>query len=214
MPKLLVSQAALLIACGFSLPAIGQAPAAGSLGSIREWESDSFTLDRSTNTMAFDGFRIVAERWNLSADKASAFADRLNFDAGEWRFEGNIRVTLDSANLAADRAVFQFRDQQLISAELSGNPVEFEDTVAAEDGPVFGTANELRYDNTAGTVELLGTVSLTVGPYRTTGCDLVYFLGEEEFTTGSARCTEPFRTVIVPNDSDQRAETNGTPSSQ
>lgn len=171
------------------------------LGAVELFESDSFDLNRTANTMTFDGFRIFGDNWSLMADSAVADADELDFESGQWRFEGNISLQLDTASLRAESATFVFGDKRLVMAELSGNPVAFEDLTSYENEPVNGSAMTLRYDDGAGTFELLGSVSLTVGPYRTTGCDLVYYLGQEEFTTGSTQCNERFRTVIVPQES-------------
>ena len=186
------------------------------LGAVELYESDSFDLNRTAGTMKFDGFRIFGDNWSLMADAAIANADELDFVSGQWRFDGNISLELDTASLSAESAVFVFRDRQLILAELRGNPaagtpVTFEDegspgsdTMEPRE-PVNGSAMTLRYDDAAGTFELLGSVSLTVGPYLTTGCDLVYYLGQEEFTTGSTQCPERFRTIIVPEESAEPA---------
>jgi lipopolysaccharide transport protein LptA len=187
----------ILIVC-HCVASTAQEPGRGRLGPVEEWESNSFELDRPSNTMTFDGFRIVGTNWSLTADAASARATELEFEAGEWRFDGNVQLTLDTASLEAGSARFEFRQKRLITVELSGSPVVFEDMPLEGDGPVYGSAQSLRYDDTAGTFALLGSVTLTVGPYRTTGCDLVYYLGQEEFTTGSTQCEERFRTVIVP----------------
>ena len=186
------------------------------LGAVELYESNSFDLNRTAGTMKFDGFRIFGDNWSLMADSAIANADELDFVSGQWRFDGNISLELDTASLSAESAVFVFRDRQLMLAELRGNPVSgmpvtFEDEGTAGDenteqrDPVSGSAMTLRYDDAAGTFELLGSVSLTVGPYLTTGCDLVYYLGQEEFTTGSTQCEEPFRTIIAPEESAEPA---------
>jgi lipopolysaccharide transport protein LptA len=197
MPKLCetLRASALVLGCVSALSGRAQSPSGGD--SIA-WETDSFSLDRKSNVMTFEGLRITAATWNLTSDRASAFANRLDFSAGEWRFAGNVRVRLESSVLEAAEAVFRFQDQQLISAELTGAPVSFEDTAPEGDGPLRGTAGVMRYDDAAQTLELLGEVSLTVGPYLTTGCDLIYFLGTEDFTTGSEQCSVPFRMIVVP----------------
>ncbi|MGD8323953.1 MAG: LptA/OstA family protein [Gammaproteobacteria bacterium] len=176
-------------------------PAASRPGAVQEFESDSFDLNRSANTMTFNGFRIFGENWNLTADAAVANAEELDFESGQWRFDGNIALQLDTASLEAESAVFVFRGKRLVQAELTGNPVTFRDRTASENDAAEGSAMTLRYDDAAQTFELLGNVSLTVGPYLTTGCDLVYYLGQEEFKTGSTQCDEPFRTIIVPQES-------------
>jgi len=197
MPRLFESLCACAVAhgCIAATHVHAQTPPAGD--SIA-WETDSFSLDRKSNIMTFEGFRVTADTWNLTADRASALADQLDFSDGEWRFSGNIHVELDTSILEAGEATFRFADQKLIAAELHGAPVSFEDTAPEREGPVRGTAETIRYDEPGETLELLGQVSLTVGPYMTTGCDLVYFLVTEDFTTGSEQCSEPFRMILVP----------------
>ena len=172
-------------------------------------ETDSFSLDRKANVTTFVGLRIEAGHWNLVADRASARSDALDFKSGEWRFEGNVRVAIGAALVTAEGAIFAFSEQELVRGELWGTPVAFEDNTPEQEGPVVGQAERLRYDDRAGTVELLGEVTLSVGPYQTTGCDLVYFLGSERFTTGSEECSEPFRTRIprerIPGADDEAA---------
>ena len=181
-------------------PATTDAPAQSRLGEFEFFEFDSSQLDRSANTMRFDGFRIFGENWSVTADSAVANADELGFDSGQIEFAGNLDLQLDTASLEAERALFKFRNKRLILAELSGDPVAFEDHATPENGAACGSATTLRYDDGAGTFEMRGSVSLTVGPYRTTGCDLIYYLGQEEFRTGPAQCDEPFRTTILPED--------------
>lgn len=178
-------------------------PTRAGLGEVEAFESDWFNLNRATNSMTYTGFRVFGENWSLSADEAHVSTDARNFESGQWRFSGNIDLQLDTASLAASSATFVFRNQQIQSVELTGEPVAFEDRSSYEDEPVQGTATTIRYDDAAQTFELLGAVSLTVGPYRTTGCDLIYYLGQEEFTTGSSQCSEPFRTVITPQESSE-----------
>jgi lipopolysaccharide export system protein LptA len=84
--------------------------------------------------------------------------------------------------------------------------VVFEETAPSREGPVLGRAELIRYDNVTRTVELVGQVGLTVGPYDTTGCDLIYYLDEEDFTTGTEECDEPFTVIITPSE-EQASET-------
>lgn len=196
MPAYRVSWAVALslLVCGS--PATSQRAEPSPSGPI-EWEADSFSLDRKAGVTTFDGFRIEAGSWTLVADRASAHSDSLDFGRGEWRFEGHVRVSIDGTSVTADQAVFTFDDKELVVAELTGTPVVFEEPAADSGEPVVGQAEQLRLDYRNETVELIGSVALTVGPYKTTGCDLVYFLGTERFTTGSLQCSEPFRTIIV-----------------
>lgn len=201
---------AAVVLAGFVVSAAGQESASQSrLGAVEQYESDSFDLNRSAGTMTFDGFRIFGDNWSLTADSAIANADELDFGAGQWRFDGNISLQLDTASLEAESALFVFSDKRLVMAELRGSPVLFEDEgmpateTQEQTDAVSGSAMTLRYEDAAGTFELLGDVSLAVGPYLTTGCDLIYYLGQEEFTTGGTQCSEPFRTIIQTEESAQ-----------
>jgi lipopolysaccharide transport protein LptA len=178
---------------------LGESP----LGAVESFEFKASELYRAEGIMTFDGFRVTGENWNVTADSAIARSDELDFESGQWRFEGNIRVQLDTATLQADSAAFDFSARRLVLVELSGDPVTFEDQASADHEAVTGSATTLRYDDVTGSFELLGTVTLTVGPYQTTGCDLVYYLGEEEFKTGSTRCDDPFVTTITQPESEQ-----------
>ena len=171
-----------------------------------ELETRSFSLDRKSNVTTYDGLRIDAGEWSLIADRASAQSEALDFESGEWRFEGNVRVVVDTASIVAQSAIFSFTDKELVRGELWGTPVTFEEASPEDDGPVIGEAEQLVFDNQGGTIQLLGRVALTVGPYQTTGCDLVYFLDTERFTTGSSECQEPFRTVITPTQEEPSSE--------
>ena len=171
--------------------------------SVIELESDSFKLIRPTNVMSYQGFRINAGEWQLQADEARALATQLDFEASEWHFEGNVRIGIGTARISARSASFVFENQLLISGDMRGDPVVFEETAPDREGPVLGRAERLHYDSDAGTMQFVGKVSLSVGPYDTTGCDLVYFLREEDFTSGSSECEEPFTMIFSPSEAEE-----------
>ena len=190
-----IASAALALVC---IAVHGQGSDVAGRGRPIEFESDSFSLDRPTNTMTFRGFRIETGGWNLVADEATALATELDFSRGQWAFKGNVRIAIDTARISAQEASFTFENQMLMSAALFGDPVVFEDTAPEREGPVKGTSDSIEYDNVESTIRMLGHVTLTVGPYDTRGCDLIYYLNEEDFTTGSSDCDEPFTMVILP----------------
>lgn len=190
-----------IVACAGA--ALAQSARSENPGEPIVLEAKSFSFDRKANVNNYEGLHVDAGRWSVIADSASAHVDSLDFKSGQWRFEGDVRVVVDTASITAQGAVFTFDNQALVTGELWGVPVTFENSAPDQEGPVLGQAERLRYDDRAGTVELLGSVLLTVGPYQTTGCDLVYFIDEERFTTGSTTCQEPFRTVIAPREEGQ-----------
>ena len=200
--SLFTALSAMAVGCALAQE-VPQGQRETSLGGVESFEFSSSELDRVERVMTFQGFRITGENWNLTADHATAKSNALDFEAGQLQFSGNIQLQLDTAWLQADTAVFDFRARGIVMAELSGNPMTFEDQATADHDAVHGSAMTLRYDDDAGSFQLLGSVTLTVGPYRTTGCDLIYYLGQEEFTTGSTQCDEPFVTTIVSQESEQ-----------
>jgi lipopolysaccharide transport protein LptA len=192
--------------------ALAQSGGDGVPGEPIVLEAKSFSFDRKANVNHYEDLRVDAGRWSVVANRANAHVESLDFKSGEWQFEGDVHVAIDTASIAAQGAVFTFDNQALVVGELWGGPVTFEDSAPDRDGPVIGQAERLRFDDRAGTVELLGNVLLTVGPYQTTGCDLVYFINEERFTTGSTTtCQEPFRTVIAPREEEQGEQAASEP---
>lgn len=204
-----VNTIALLALASIAAPSLPQEPLETAESPLIEFESDSFSLIRSTNVMTFQGFRIDAGDWRLEADEASALATELDFESGEWLFDGNLRIAIGTALISAQSASFVFENQALVSGEMRGEPVVFEETEPKREGPVLGRAERIRYDSQAGTVQFIGKVALSVGPYDITGCDLIYFLEDEDFTTGSSDCPEPFTMIFSPSEAED-AEDDGS----
>jgi lipopolysaccharide transport protein LptA len=169
-------------------------------------EYDSLLLDRESNMMRFVGFRLSTGNIRIEADEAMAHSDNFEFDHGAWELEGNVSILVDSASIRAASAAFEFLDQELVTGELEGSPVVFEDAETDREGPVFGTASRIYYDHTEQTVRLTGDVSLTAGRAETTGCDLIYFLDGEDFTTGPTECEVRSTMTILPKEEGTSAD--------
>ena len=159
-------------------------------------EAQETSIDGKSNKFVIQGLRISQGNWSIEAD--DALATGLDFDQNEWQFSGNVRITIDTAIIAADRAAFLFEANQLVMGELSGNPALFEDLAPEGEGPIRGGANSLYYNHVDGTVRLGEGASLTLGPNAVTGCDLIYDMHEERLRSGSSDCGEPFRITIIP----------------
>lgn len=160
--------------------------------------ADYSTLDRQTNRGTFQGLRITVEQENMVIQADEASVAGLDANRGMWELAGNVRVSVDTATLQADRATFTFGDQALISGELIGDPAVFEDRPGDGEDPVVGSAQRVHYSNVEGIVRLEGGVSLTAGPNRITGCDVIYDLNQERVSSGTSACGEPFRITIIP----------------
>jgi lipopolysaccharide transport protein LptA len=188
------------------LAAIGAAVLAAGIASAQDGErpltisidADFSSLDRQTNRGTFEGLHITVDQEDMIIEADTATVSGLDANRGEWALIGNVRVSVGTAALRADRATFTFGEQALISGELVGSPAVFEDRPGDAEDPVVGSAERIRYDNGEGIVRLEGGVSLTSGPNRITGCDVNNDLNQERVSSGTSACGQPFRITIIP----------------
>lgn len=168
-------------------------------------DATSSSLDRKTGTVVFRGLRITQGGLAIEADEARASG--LNFEKSEWRFSGNVRITIDSATIEADTAEIKFEAHELVLAELRGNPAVFEDFSVTRDEPLSGGANRLYYDNIGRTLQMSDDTWFNEGPNEIKGCDLLYDFAQERVTFGSLDCGERVQITIVPptEDTDRAA---------
>lgn len=161
-------------------------------------DAEFSSLDRQANRGSFEGLRITVEQEGLVIQADQATVTGLDANRGMWELAGNVRVSVETALLRADRATFTFGDEALISGELVGSPAVFEDRPDQGQDPVVGSAERVHYSNVEGIVRLEGGVALTAGPNRITGCDVIYDLNQERVSSGTSACGEPFRITIIP----------------
>jgi lipopolysaccharide transport protein LptA len=160
--------------------------------------SESLTLDRKTNLIQLNKPRISQGGLVIEADEA--LATGIEFDQkSEWRFIGNVRITVDTAVLEADSAVFTFDQEQLARGELAGMPATFADADPARSKPVQGGADTLSYDYVARTLRMSSNAWIHKDQYEIQGCDLIYDFTDERVTSGSADCAELFRIRVLSN---------------
>jgi lipopolysaccharide transport protein LptA len=183
----------LLAAPLVSSPARGQ-QAAGPLPISLDADSSSF--DRRTNTVSFSGLRISQGSLGIQAD--SALATGLDFENSQWQFEGNVRITIESANMLAKTAELRFVNHQLLSAALRGQPARFADIAQQTGNPITGRANLFEYDTATGTIRMTQEAFLSEGVNEISGCDLIYDLSRETITATSSDCGQPVRMTIQP----------------
>lgn len=159
-------------------------------------DADSSSFDRKSNTVSFRGLRISQGSLGIEAD--TAMATGLDFGNSEWRFSGNVRISIESALIRSDDAELRFVDHQLLAAELRGQPARFEDVAQDTGEPITGYANQFRYDTAQRTIRMTDEAFLSEGPNEISGCDLLYDLGRETITATSSECGEPVRMTIQP----------------
>ncbi len=184
------SVTALLMLPWFALAAEGDDPLPISL------DAESSSFDQITNTVVFRDLAITQGNLEIRADEA--VASSLDFERSEWRFSGNVNITIDLARIEADSAEIIFEAHSLLVAELRGHPVVFRGLGAAPERPIHGRANRLSYDSVERTLRMMEGAWLSDGPNEFTGCDLIYDLEQEQITSGSSECGEPVVITIVP----------------
>jgi lipopolysaccharide transport protein LptA len=184
--------------------------AAQNSGSDRQellLDSESFSFDNQSSLVRIRAPRITQGGLKIEADEAVATG--LDFDASsEWRFSGRVRITVESAVMEADSAVFTFANEQLARGELIGNPATFNDSNTDGQFPISGSAGALSYDYVARTLRLTGNAWLRRDRTEVTGCDLIYDFAAERFRSGSAGCGEAYSFRVLPRPSDPAAETS------
>jgi lipopolysaccharide transport protein LptA len=194
--------------CGLVL-ALALASDAQEAGDRQELvlESGPLAFDGQTNLFAIKAPRIRQGDLYIAAD--DAVATGVEFDAAsEWRFMGNVRIEVGTAIMSADSAVFTFEQERLSRGELEGDPASFTHTDPARKKPLSGTANRMSYDYIARTVRMTGNVSLQRDQTEVQGCDIIYNLTTEGFSSGDSDCENPFRLRRIVPDSDQRDDAN------
>lgn len=156
------------------------------------WSADSWK--RTNDTYTIQGLTI--EGGNLLVEAEEAVTKSLEFDS-RWELTGAVKMSVGSARLMADSAVFEFESGELVSAELSGDPATFEETEPAQTGPIRGEAEKIVFDRAAGTVQMQGGATFTMAQNRMSGCDFLYEL-DGGLVSGSSECGVDLTIIYVP----------------
>jgi lipopolysaccharide transport protein LptA len=160
--------------------------------------SGPVTFNGQTNLFEAHAVRITQGDLAIEADDVLATAIDFN-EQSEWRFTGNVRITVGTAVMEAGSAVFTFDAERLSRGELAGAPVAFSD-VDERQRSITGNAQEMSYDYVARTLRLTGGAWVRLDKREIRGCDLIYDFAAERVTSGSADCTDGFRVRVLPDD--------------
>lgn len=170
-------------------------------------DSESLSFDRQTNLIQLKAPRIT--QGNLRIEANEALATGTDFDErSEWRFKGNVRITVDTAVLRADSAVFTFANQQLSRGELEGAPASFTDSDRTRQTSISGRARKMSYDYIGRTLRMTDNAWIQRDKLEMQGCDLIYDFAAERVTSGSADCADLFRVRVLPDQGEQDASTD------
>jgi lipopolysaccharide transport protein LptA len=186
-----------LCACGLVL-ALGFASDAQQAGSDRQelvLESGPLAFNGQTNVFEVKAPRIWQGDLHIAAD--DAVATSIEFDAAsEWRFNSNVHIKAGTAAMDANSAVFTFEEERLARGTLTGTPASFTHFDPERNKTFSGTANEMLYDAVASTLRLTGNVLLQRDQSEVQGCDIIYNLKTDGFSSGDSDCGIRLRRVV------------------
>ena len=148
------------IAAAAAMGVLAQAPASGvaSLEKCQgkiELESKELRTNFKTNVTEMPNVVITGCDARIQARSASA--TKVDFVDSKWTFEGDVRIHIDQpqqGSLKSDRAVVDFRNNQIQSLTITGSPAEFEQKRGESNGTARGRAGRIVYDFSTGTVTL------------------------------------------------------------
>ncbi len=165
-------------------------------------DAESSEFDYASSRLVFRGLRLDQGNLGIRADVAET--DKLDFDAGEWRFSGNVEMEADGTRLNCESAVFVFAEHQLLSAVLQGAPARFEQPAPESDRVNTGAAGEIAYDLAAGTLTLTGNATFSDGVNEISGDRIAYDITRGRLTAGSGD-SGPVKILIEPPVRDEGA---------
>ncbi len=171
--------------------------------------ADSIAYDGGTSRVDFRGLKISQNGMRITAGTATA--DALDFAHSEWKMHNGVTIAAGPAKIESADAKLTVRNNELATLELHGSPATFEQAAKGNVQPVKGGADLILLDNTKHTVSLRGNAWLRVGANEITGCDLVYDLAHETFSSGAGDCKQPVRIRVSPQPSGQKPAPNTEP---
>lgn len=133
----------------------------------------------------------AARIWNddIEIRAGEATTRRRDFAESEWQLSGAVRVSMGTAQLTADDALFTFVANELVAFELTGSPAELTDLIEERNATVSGSSNRIAYDERDQTVLLTGDVGFVVDGDEIATSTLSYNLEDRSFGTGDVRVT-------------------------
>jgi lipopolysaccharide export system protein LptA len=160
-------------------------------------DAQSSELDYKNNNLVFHKVRIAQGAMSVSADQAQATG--LDFENARWVFRGNVKITMDQGQLAADEAEVIFAKKLLAKAIVNGKPASFEQPIAKTGKLARGHADSIDYDVAKGVVHLSNSAWLSDGQNEIRGESLKYnVLAQNIIAEGSEQGPQRVHIIITP----------------
>lgn len=140
-------------------------------------EAASSDFDYKNNALLFRRVRITQGQLEVTAQQASASG--LEFANAEWRLQGDVKITVPGGMLQSNEARVKFRNNEIVSATIRGEPAEFEQRLQQNNQLARGHAATIDYNVKQSIVQLQGDAWLTDGQNEINGNTLVYDIARE-----------------------------------
>ncbi len=148
-------------------------------------------------TQVFHKVKIVQGNMSIAADLGQSSG--VDFDNNIWTFRGNVKITMNQGQLAADDAEITFVDKQLRKAVVDGQPATFEQHVEKTGKLAQGRAQAIDYDVLTGVVHLSKNAWVSDGQNEIRGESLKYNVVAQSIVADSSeQSSQRVRIIITP----------------
>ena len=159
-------------------------------------ESTGYLADESVLT--FTKLNLSQGGISISADRGEA--SKLDFENSTWKFEGNIRITLENGSIDSDFAHLEFEGHQIKIARIQGDPAKLiiyrEDQITK----TSAIANRIDYDFQKSLIDFTGNVSIQEGGNQISSEYLVYNIKNQSIQAQSdSKDSSKVKITYTPN---------------
>ena len=168
-------------------------------------ESTGYLADESVLT--FTKLNLSQGGISISADRGEA--SKLDFENSTWKFEGNIRITLENGSIESDFAHLEFEGHQIKIARIQGSPAKLliyrEDQITT----TSAIANRIDYDFQKSLIDFTGNVSIQEGGNQISSEYLVYNIKNQSIQAQSdSKDNSKVKITYTPNINKDRMTIN------
>jgi lipopolysaccharide export system protein LptA len=161
-------------------------------------DAASSEFDRKKNKLYFHDLTIKQGELKIVADEATA--TRLDFENARWEFSGSVVIENLGTTVRCDFAEILFREHQIRSAVMQGQPATFEQFKIDEERQTEGHANEMEYDADTGVIRMSDEAWVSDSANEVSGNRISYDL-KRQYIIADADNDGQVRMKIVPPES-------------
>ena len=168
-------------------------------------ESTGYLADESVLT--FTKLNLSQGQISISADRGEA--SKLDFENSTWKFEGNIRITMENGSIESDFAHLEFEGHQIKTARIQGSPAKLLFNREDEVTRTSAVANRIDYDFQKSLIDFSGNVSIEEGGNQISSEYLVYNIKNQSIQAQSdSKDNSKVKITYTPNINKDRMTIN------